>query len=46
MDRGVNALLGMAAGKIVVGGFNKDLQNHYNVADNRILLSVNNERVL
>lgn len=44
MDRGVNALLGMAAGKIVVGGFNKDLQNHYNVADNQILLNVNNEK--
>ncbi len=41
MDRGVNALLGMAAGKVVVGGFNKDLQEKYHISENQILLNIN-----
>lgn len=38
LDRGMNALLGMASGKVVVSGFHKDLENFYNVKAENILI--------
>lgn len=38
LDRGMNALLGMASGKVVASGFHKDLEKFYNVKAKDILI--------
>lgn len=41
MDRGVNALLGMANGKVVLSGFVKQLEEKYNTQFNPVVVHVN-----
>lgn len=41
MDRGVNALLGMANGKIVLSGFVKELEEKYNTQFDPVIIHIN-----
>lgn len=43
MDRGVNALLGMAAGKVVIGGFNEELRNKYDLNIDQVMIDIEPE---